>query len=331
MLKRRKKSKKDAPRPASDLHLREDAAVQLVERGRRDPRAAKKGGAQTVAPPRVTRRVRSEKQRKKARRRRVLRVLSRVFLIALIIGAGISALTVFFRVGEIQVTGDTRYESAKILEAAGVQKGDNLFLLRKGAVEKHLREQFPYLEEVDVVRQLPNQLVIVVADAQPEAALVQGDACYLVSERGKVLERVKLDDVKNVPVVRGITPENPKIGHTISAHTEGIKQLQMVLHALDAHEMQQDVGCINLQQLYDVRIGYLDRFDLHLGSLSDENRVLYQLRYAKKIVDEYLSPSEFWIVELDTVPEVHTIPTTKEEFSASAVKKEEAGEKHEAE
>lgn len=73
------------------------------------------------------------RRRGSARRRRrggsgFLYKLLSVFLIC---GCLVAAITLFFRVDTVVITGEKRYTEAEIRQASGVGDGDNLFLLNK--------------------------------------------------------------------------------------------------------------------------------------------------------------------------------------------------------
>ena len=51
--------------------------------------------------------------------------------VLVICGAIVAALTLFFRVNTVVVSGQQRYTQQQILDASGIQTGDNLFLLNK--------------------------------------------------------------------------------------------------------------------------------------------------------------------------------------------------------
>ncbi|MEI3306451.1 MAG: FtsQ-type POTRA domain-containing protein [Dysosmobacter sp.] len=55
-----------------------------------------------------------------------------------ICGAIVAALTLFFRVDTIVVTGTQRYTQQEVIDATRRQTGDNLFLLNKYAVAQHI-------------------------------------------------------------------------------------------------------------------------------------------------------------------------------------------------
>ena len=68
---------------------------------------------------------RRNRRRRRGRASFPLRLLSLIIVIAAIVGA----LTMFFRIDTIVVQGNARYTDEQIIEAAGVQKEQNLVLL----------------------------------------------------------------------------------------------------------------------------------------------------------------------------------------------------------
>ena len=68
---------------------------------------------------------------RRRRRRGSLGPLLRVLSVVLAAVAIVAALTLFFKVDEVQVTGGGRYTEEEIRSASGVEQGDNLILLDK--------------------------------------------------------------------------------------------------------------------------------------------------------------------------------------------------------
>ena len=82
------------------------------------------------------------RRRGSARRRRrggsgFLYKLLSVFLIC---GCLVAAITLFFRVDTVVITGEKRYTEAEIRQASGVEDGDNLFLLNKYQVIRNIAD-----------------------------------------------------------------------------------------------------------------------------------------------------------------------------------------------
>lgn len=79
--------------------------------------------------------------------------------VALTMGA-----TVFFQVETVAVTGNSRYSQEEIIQATGIQTGDNLFRMNKFQIAHQVLQDLPYVEEVTIRRSLPSTIVITVKE-----------------------------------------------------------------------------------------------------------------------------------------------------------------------
>ena len=96
------------------------------------------------------------------RRRGRFSFLTKLLCILLIAGAVVAALTVFFKVQSITVSGNARYTSEEVVAASGIEIEDNLFLLNKYSAAQAIFEKLPYVEEATINRALPDTIVITV-------------------------------------------------------------------------------------------------------------------------------------------------------------------------
>ena len=72
---------------------------------------------------------RTNQRRKKNKRKKMI---TRIVLLVVFLCAGITlALTMFFNISEITVTGDTVYSSEEIIAQSDVSVGDNLIFISK--------------------------------------------------------------------------------------------------------------------------------------------------------------------------------------------------------
>ena len=76
----------------------------------------------------------ARRKRSNRRRRGHFGALYKLLSVLAICAAIVIALTLFFKVDTIVVTGQERYTREEIVEASGVKPGDNLFLMNKNAV-----------------------------------------------------------------------------------------------------------------------------------------------------------------------------------------------------
>ena len=96
------------------------------------------------------------------RRRGRFSFLLKLVCLLLIIGAVIAALTLFFKVQSIAVSGNERYSQEEVVAASGIRVEDNLFLLNKYSAAQAIFETLPYVEEATIKRSLPDTIVITV-------------------------------------------------------------------------------------------------------------------------------------------------------------------------
>lgn len=284
----------------------------------------------------------SARIRRRARRRSFRRFIFRVITVMLIICAGAAALTLFFKVENVEVQGETRYTVEQIRQTLGVEAGDNLFFCGKNAGVERLYESYPYLSTVSVKRKLPDTLIVTVSDCIPVATIRDKEnTAWLIDRWGKVLESTQ--DLSKYPQIVGVTAENVPIGSKLGEQTdkpepeaadeqvqvsaqaattqnEQISMLLLLLDALAESERIGRVDFMNLTRLYDVHIGYDGRFDVQLGSLEELDR---KLRFLDTIIDEKLSPSDICVIDLSASGAASAIPTTPEKIAqASGIEEE---------
>lgn len=151
------------------------------------------------------------KKRKKRRRRgglgRLLRPLS-IILAAITV---VAALTLFFKVETILVTGAGRYSAADIIAASGVETGDNLVLLDRYRVSQRIYTALPYITDVRPKPKFPNTLEIEVTETQAAAAIQGAGGWWLLSTSGKILEAVDAPAAADYLQIKGIQAETPAV------------------------------------------------------------------------------------------------------------------------
>ncbi len=150
-------------------------------------------------------------KRRRGRFRGVYKVLS----ILMIAAAVVLACVVFFRVNSVEVTGNVRYTAAEVIEASGIQMGDNLVALPRSRVSASICAKLPYVESVSIKKALPDGVVLVVTERVAAATVESAEGRWLVSAQGKLLEQ----DNGTVEAIRitGLTAVGPYAGGMIQA------------------------------------------------------------------------------------------------------------------
>lgn len=200
----------------------------------------------------------------------------------------IAALTLFFRVDAIVVTGGVRYTEQELREATGVRTGANLLLLNKGGVAANMTEALPYLKEISSIsKKLPDTLVIQVEECGTPLAVVQDGAAWLISPtssgRGKIVEQVPPSAAGGYGVIDGCQLLAPSVGTPPAFATEYATQQSSLLQLLSALEdagMLEQVEAIHLGDLSEITMEYAGRFTVRLSYNADYARKLTKLEWS---------------------------------------------------
>lgn len=225
---------------------------------------------------------RSKYNRKRARGR--FSFLYKLLTFVVICGAISVALALFFKIETIHVTGNQRYEDSAILEASGIQVGSNLFLMNKFNAAESITAALPYVETVQIRRQIPTTLHIDVTECSAPAAIRQDGKVWLISGAGKIVDSLGMAAWPRYAQVTGIALTEPVIGQsiTVAAEQESTRTLLFsLLEQLEAKAMLPNVQAIHLEDGSALTMRYLDRFDVIFPIDSDFD---YKLDYLNAVI-----------------------------------------------
>ena len=211
--------------------------------------------------------------------------LYKMLSVLAICGAIIAALTLFFRVDSIVITGEERYSEQEIVDATGLRIGDNLFLLNKYAIAEDLLKKLPYITAVRINRELPDTLTIDVTESCAALFAVQDGSAWLISPDGKIVEQRTPGDAGELAELDGCRLLAPSVSTQIALETERADQqesLLALLAALDGADMLQNVQAIHLDDLTVLRMDYAERFTVELPYNANYP---YKMRALQAILD----------------------------------------------
>ena len=232
---------------------------------------------------------------KRRRRRSFLGKFFMFLLICLILFLG---LTVFFRVNEIEVSGDTRYSRQEIIEASGVELGAQLLLLREDTVRENILSRLPYAGRVEIVTRFPSRIEIIVTEALP-LAFLRAEGAYLFLDRSaRILERTEQRPMQRLVYLQGLeTPILPREGEVLALGEDGREQL---LYLKDILELFGNLGLVpwiselDMSDVHNPQFIYDERFTVLLGP---RQNVRHDMNMFVGILAE-LDEDEFGIIDL---------------------------------
>lgn len=152
------------------------------------------------------------------RRRGRFSGLYKVLSVLLASSAVVVACVVFFRVNSVEVSGNVRYTAEEIIEASGIETGDNLIALSRSRVSAAICTKLPYVENVSVRKVLPDGVALRVSERVAAASVESAEGRWLISAQGKLLE---LDSgAARVMTINGLTAVGPYPGGLIQVADE---------------------------------------------------------------------------------------------------------------
>lgn len=250
----------------------------------------------------------ARRNRYNRRRRRGGFSLLYKFLTFLVICAAIAvALTLFFKVEDITVTGNERYSQQQIVTASGIEMEDNMFFMNKYAVSDAITSALPYIETVQIRRALPDGLIIAVTECSAPAAITYSGKTWLLSTQCKVVDSKPVSAAGDYAHVLGLPLTAAAVGSVITVeeeHVDSAALLQRLLTLLAEKNMLPDVQQIDLGDGSLLTLRYLDRFEVTLRRDADLN---YKLEYLLAVV-ERLEVNETGRIDMTQADRASFIP-----------------------
>jgi len=221
-------------------------------------------------------------RQKKKRKRRLKLYLSAFFLLAVSIYV-ILAFTVLFPIKNIKVSGSKIYSAEEIIKSCGIDYGDNLLSASESEAQKLLKSNLPYIEKVELDRDMPNTLKIIVRDAEEFSCYEIGGNYYTVSSSGWVLSKNVIMP-KELFVVKAKGVEC-KVGKEIKYNDAEQKELvETIQKNLSSLKIQ--INMIDVTDVLNIKAKVEGRFDIEFGTQNDLYEKILHLNGMLKEIDE---------------------------------------------
>lgn len=204
--------------------------------------------------------------------------------IVVIIALTVLSTTVLFNIGVFVVSGETIYSDEEIIEACGINKGENLLKINTGKAEERIVSNLVYIKSAKVGRSFPNRLTLSVNPAKATIAFAYGGKYYIISEQKRLLEIS--DTPLGCPVVKGVQmilqPKEEKKEETTDNKSETTAAAEPIPTAKEGITLENDAEEIAV----GVTLGDDDnsriRLALSIAKLMEENGLTkdYELNIA---------------------------------------------------
>lgn len=224
------------------------------------------------------------------RRRKRNRAITTVIIIFVLIVTAVLSLTVFFNITAIEINGASSvYSNDEITQSLKIEAGQNIFLFSTKKAEQEVTATLPFLDNIKIVRKLPNTIVIDITETKTSLALPYAGGCLVLSDGLKILENVS-EVPDNLTKVYGLVPNTYKIGSQLDTDAEdGIEYLESVVQTLKLYGLLGKTSMINVSDKLNLSLVYDGRVFVMLGTA---NNLDYKISMLKTLVTDKIDVAD---------------------------------------
>ena len=123
--------------------------------------------------------------------------------LTLLIGYLVSLSAPFFRLEDVSIQGNRRVSQVELLQKGGLEDKVNILALNLREVKKRL-EAVPWIKTVNLRRELPNKLVVLVEEREPLSLVLFSRGLYFLDAAGLPFKKADRQETASRPVVTGL-------------------------------------------------------------------------------------------------------------------------------
>ncbi len=230
------------------------------------------------------------------------RFLVQMLTVTAVVVAFVLALSVFFKVGTIEVTGAGVYSPQTIRDASGISEGDNLLTFSHARAAAVLKEELPYINTVRFGIKLPDTVNIIVEEAEVVYAIQDtNDQWWLMNSVGRVVDQIKEAAAVKYTQILGVDLESPAVnlqavaaeapptetnaeGEFVPITVTGAQRLNVamqILKAMESNDIVGEVASVDVSRTEDIILWYGTRYQVSLG---DSTRLDYKIAYMNSAI-----------------------------------------------
>ena len=221
------------------------------------------------------------------------RLIVQLLSVAAVVLAFTIGVSIFFKVDTVMVTGAVKHSPQVIAEASGVKVGDSLLFFGRARAAAKIKTALPYVDTVRYQVKLPGTVNIIVEEKMVAYAVQAIDGSWwMITADGVVAEKISAATAADKPLIEGVYLQNPKVGEpSVAAETaadgamvttaaDHLKAAITVLSALEENQLFSHITCLDVTDLFALRIYCSDDYRVELGESRDMTEKVEILKYA---------------------------------------------------
>ncbi len=228
-----------------------------------------------------------------------------VYILA--IAAVVVGIGSFFKISDIQVTGNVIYSSKEILEVTGIEPGDNLFLINKQDIEESILENRGFVDTVTISRKLPDCVEINIRESQLLAYVELEGTYFIMNRKCEILSKTDSAGAAGHIQIVGVEPLSPRVGELLTlgaAESAKEEYLADVMEMMLQKDIYRYVSQIDASNISSLKFNYRGDLVVDLGKNEELARKFDML---ESIIAD-LAENDRGTISLAKVGEGHFIP-----------------------
>jgi len=191
----------------------------------------------------------------------------------------------YFRLDEIQVTGEYPLSAQKILTVTSISENQSIWSVDLSNISLMLKENYPEYRKIIVKRELPNLLLFDFILRKPIAQIKSG-RYFLVDKYNFILPQVKNVADSNLPVIRGIDSKLVGIKAGKQCSSKAVKNAIELLEAIQDADIFKlsDLTYIDASDFKNLFFALNNRIIVKIGDTDFRNRIT-KLSYVLKEIE----------------------------------------------
>ncbi len=237
------------------------------------------------------------------------RFLLHLATVVAVVLALVFGMSVFFKTGQVVVSGAEKYTPWEVKEAAGIQDGDALLTLSEAKITAKIRQKLPYVGDVRVRIKLPNTVKIEIKELEVFYAIEDsGAGWWLMDAAGRIIDTTNAAAAKDYTRILGVQIETPEVGKQAVAAEPDAEQDETqaetdpvvptlpappaadklsaaitILTALEKNGVMGMVETVDVTETGELMLGYDNRYQVRLG---DTSRMEYKIAAMKTAIQK---------------------------------------------
>lgn len=231
--------------------------------------------------------LRAIKKQNLKRKKKIFKIIF-ILLFIMVLVFLVLSMTVFFNIENIYVNGNKIYSSEEIISLSNININDNMFRLNKSNIEAKIKLKLPYVDDVKIIRKLPNAIYINLTEAIEYSAVYNENGYLLLSKNNRVLKKDVNEITSETIVLKGVSVVNNIIGnYTDFENVEKRDAISNIYKIIDELKLD-NISSIDISDIKDIKVVAGKKVIL----LGDTSELEYKLTMYKEINNKYLSPEE---------------------------------------